>query len=73
MRFKLDQRVSRDMHDSKLEKIPIREGTIVRVYGRVAWQVSPDFVLGPYPELYDVQWDDGGEGTYLPHGIDCHE
>ena len=61
--FAVGQRVSRriDAYDSKS---PFRFGNVIRRYSRLNTR------YGDYPELYEVQWDDGSIGrAYLPHGL----
>jgi hypothetical protein len=59
MTFNLGDRVQRDE----------KTGTIRRRYSRNQRRVG-DILLGPYPELYSVEWDDGSFGkAYLPHGL----
>lgn len=59
MKFKIGDRVKR------LNKT----GTVTRCYSR-GFKFFGSVFLGPYPELYDVKWDDGSTGNaYLPHGL----
>ena len=68
MTHNVNDRVKRrvDVFD---ENSPYKYGTVVKCYSRAIKNYG--FVrLGPYPELYDVKWDDGEiEEGYLPHGI----
>ncbi len=70
MIHKLNDRVKRriDVFD---ENSPYKYGTVIKCYSRPAKKYSSGYILGPYPELYDVKWDNGEikEG-YLPHGIE---
>ncbi len=45
----------------------VRHGTVVRAYNQTGCQ------FGPYPEIYDVAWDDRIEHGFLPHGLDREE
>jgi hypothetical protein len=80
-RFKVGDRVTRpvDIH-APFTKWVLKRGTVVRAYRQQGCQ------FGPYPELYDVQWDEQwrvrapgmnqdnyhiGEHGFLPHGIDA--
>jgi len=61
--FKIKDRVKRDG----------QIGTIVRVFSRPMRTIG-DVVLGPYPELYAVEWDNGEYGrAYLSHGLELIE
>lgn len=54
---------------------PYRLGRVVRRYSKkeITLPVSGS-TLGPYPELYEVEWEDGKiESSFLPHGIDAAE
>lgn len=54
----IGERVSReiDIFDkSKGRKI----GSIIKRYSEPKKIITSDFILGPYPELYSVKWDDG--------------
>jgi len=45
-------------------------GTIINRYSKPAETIQRGFRLGPYPELYTVEWDSGHiEDAYLPHGL----
>jgi len=45
-------------------------GIITRKYSKPKMIYGPDLILGPYPELYSVQWFNGRhEKGFLPHGI----
>ncbi len=66
-KFQIGDRVQRlvDVYD---EKSRLMHGSIVRVYKMTGCR------FGPYPEMYDVRWDEikdrfRGEG-FLPHGLD---
>jgi|SRR5882724_1415286 len=84
-KFKVGDRVTRpeNVYD---RNSPIMHGTIARVYNKTTSHYPiNDFVLGPYPELYDVRWDEqfrkfSADGKYefnassfLPHGLDREE
>lgn len=50
------------------EKSPLRHGVVVKKYSET------DPILGEYPELYQVWWDDGQiSGGYFPHGLSREE
>ncbi len=69
MTHRLNSRVKRRI-DVYNENSPYKYGTIIKCYNRPAKEYPSGYTLGPYPELYDVKWDNGEihEG-YLPHGI----
>ncbi len=48
-----------------------RHGRVTHVYSQ-PFKRSGGLLLGPYPELYDVLWDNDSEITkgYLPHGLE---
>ena len=47
----------------------LKLGAVINAYSRPMKKVG-SLVLGPYSELYDVEWDDGWvEKGFLPHGI----
>jgi len=61
-------RVSReiDIYDPKKG---LKLGEVIKHYSRPREKYG-DWWLGPYPNLYDVKWDDGSIGkAFLPHGI----
>jgi hypothetical protein len=61
--FQAGDRVQRhvDVYDHRSR---LRHGAVVCVYGKRSER------FGIYPELYDVQWDDGRvEHGFLPHGL----
>lgn len=63
-RFAVGDRVVRrsDVYDPNS---PLRHGQVSRVYA------AHDALLGRYPELYAVAWDDGThDEAFLKHGID---
>ena len=75
-KFTLGDRVTRDERGIPYHYPTGRllEGKIVQVYGRIQKYYSPDLTLGPYPELYDVQWNSGKLSRgYLPQGLDYEE
>lgn len=42
--------------------------------GRVVRRFSDhESHFGPYPELYEVEFEDGKKEVFLPHGIELHE
>jgi hypothetical protein len=46
-----------------------KHGAIINYYG-LGEYMEGDVALGPFPELYDVQWDSGEiEKELLPNGI----
>ena len=69
-KFKLGQRVVRK-EDIFAKSSPLMHGTVVRSYSKPLKVLSDGTHLGPYNELYDVQWDNYDEVSkeYLPHGI----
>jgi len=51
-----------------------KHGVVSRRYSEPRKVISKDVVLGPYPELYEVTWDDGTvEKGFLPHGISAED
>jgi hypothetical protein len=79
-RFTIGDRVTRPQYlddgtwaqqgDACLADSPRRHGTVTKVYAEPRHRCGALW-LGPYPELYQVLWDDGPEkGGYLPHGLD---
>jgi hypothetical protein len=51
----------------------IRKGKVINRYSRGETSVN-GLRLGPYPELYDVQFEDGSiSKAFLPHGIESIE
>jgi len=47
---------------------PYRKGTVIKRYSKDSER------FGYYPELYDVEWEDGSVGKeYLPWGIQRRE
>ena len=79
-RFPIGARVTREqfmddgtwvLHgDRCLARSPLRHGSVTRVY-REPRHRRGALWLGPYPELYEVAWDDGTTlPGYLPHGLD---
>ena len=68
MRFELLDRVKRhvDMHDRSKG---FKYGNVIKCFSREEYEIAGT-VLGPYPELYSVKWDNGRIGkSYLPFGI----
>lgn len=59
MKFKYEvgQRVNRGIDIYSPEK-GLKHGIITRCYSKPAYKIG-DIHLGPYPELYEVLWDDG--------------
>lgn len=67
--MKVGDYVEREM-DGYDPDSPNMIGIIVRKYSKPKKTYGPDLTLGPYPELYAVQWHNGLFGrAYLPHGI----
>ena len=67
--FELGQRVVRkeDVFDPNSK---LMHGTIINRYSKPAKTIQRDLILGPYPELYTVEWDSGHiDDAYLPHGL----
>jgi hypothetical protein len=65
MKFRVGDRVCRpiDIYD---EESYLKFGIVTKVYSRM------DPILGHYPELYEVKWDEPLYGTrdgYLPNGL----
>lgn len=63
-KFNVGDRVTRreNVYDSSSN---LMRGSVVRVYA------IQNTKFGPYPELYEVRWDNGSvKGGYLPHGLD---
>lgn len=82
-RFPLGARVVRPRNVFKIMS-SLMHGEVVAIYGEDAawpWTDPPGYVrennrpgLWRYPELYDVQWDDGRiDHGFLPHGLDPEE
>ncbi|KKM67021.1 hypothetical protein LCGC14_1475370 [marine sediment metagenome] len=67
----IGERVKREINIYHPEK-GIRFGIVIKRYSRPEKKYANlGITLGPYPELYDVKWDDGSfEEGFLPHGID---
>jgi hypothetical protein len=65
-KFQYGDRVERDERNlSWPYSGQVLTGIVTRVYGRIKTDL-----LGQYPEVYDVLWDNGKESRgYLPHGI----
>ena len=59
--FEIGQRVKRhrDVFDVGLGE---KEGVVVKRYSREEYRVG-NTILGPYPELYSVDWDDNTHGS----------
>jgi hypothetical protein len=72
--FEVGERVCREV-DIYEENGPLKYGVVLERYNEKekTFYLPPDnepFTLGPYPELYKVQWDDGKiENGFLPHGL----
>ena len=67
-KFKIGDRVFRKEQESKGVQT-ILKGTVVSCYSRDQY-ICGSIILGPYPELYMVQFDDGRIGrAFLPHGL----
>ena len=63
MTFTVGERVKR-LEDVYKPKSRMMFGVVTKKYSDYESQ------FGPYPELYEVQWDDGKIGKgYLPHGL----
>lgn len=69
-KFKVGDRVTRprDVH-VPMRRWKLMHGVVTRAYRRDHCR------FGPYPELFDVRWDDEADRLregygYLPHGID---
>ncbi len=68
-KFKIGDRVCRRA-DIYNPKSPYNFGTVYAVYSKPRENVG-DLILGPYPELYKVRWDNGVEEQgFLPHGLE---
>lgn len=71
MKFKIGDRVRREINIYDPSK-GMRYGKVVQCYSKPERKLSPGSTLGPYPELYEVLWDDGTvERGFLPHGLDA--
>lgn len=68
--FYVGQRVKR-LSDVFNPKSKMLCGEVIERYSRGVKDYGNDLILGPYPELYLVRWDDGKESEYLPHGIEA--
>ena len=67
-KFNIGDNVSRyiDIYDKSKG---LKVGKIIRRYSEPQRQYSY-FTLGPYPELYEVKWNNGEtEKGFLPHGL----
>ena len=68
-RFQLNERVSREINVFAPEQ-GLRYGNVIEIYSVPKKDYGNGLVLGPYPELYKVRFDDGSvEGGFLPHGL----
>jgi len=68
MKFKLKQRVKRkfNVFDKNSKYM---NGTVIRIYSEPRTNYG-GLILGPYPELYDVSWDNSRYGKgYFPQGL----
>jgi len=69
MKFKVGDLVQRP---TEIDTLGI--GKVIKAYSKQAkkycYGYGTPLVLGPYPELYDIKWENGliSKG-YLPHGI----
>ncbi len=69
MAFSVGDRVCRDERDPVVGTSgQLLRGMVARRYSEGRRRMG-GLVLGPYPELYQVLWDGGRTGIYLPHGI----
>lgn len=68
-RFQVGDRVTRP-EDVFVQNSPLMKGTVTRTYTKHTYYPESE-IDWFYPELYEVQWDNGKVGLgYLPHGID---
>jgi len=69
MSFKIGQKVKREIDVFNKSK-GLKFGTVIRRYSQPEIKYSESLISGPYPELYEVQWDSGiKEKGFLPHGL----
>lgn len=68
--YEIGQRVKRE-YEYHLDIPKYRIGTIINRYSKPKKVFyGRDLVLGPYPELYSVQWDDGKiENGFFWYGV----
>lgn len=69
-KFQLGDRVQRhtDVYDCNSK---LRYGYVIRRYSEPVKRLLPDLILGPYPELYAVRFDDGRIGKgFFNYGLD---
>jgi hypothetical protein len=68
MQHNIDDFVSREQDIYNPDK-GIKTGRVIAAYS-VQKHSFGNLTLGPYPEMYDVQWDDGSiETGFFPHGL----
>ena len=67
-KFNIGDNVSREIDIYNKSK-GLKIGKVIRRYSKPQKQYN-NFVLGPYPELYDVKWNNGKiEKMFFPHGL----
>ena len=67
--LKVNDRVKREI-DVFRAGSDYKYGIIIRHYSKPAKRYSSGSVLGPYPDLFDVRWDNGTVSKgHLPHGL----
>ena len=67
-KFNIGDNVSREIDIYNKSK-GLKIGKIIRRYSKPQKRYS-DLMLGPYPELYEVEWNNGKkESGFLPHGL----
>jgi len=70
-KFKINDRVKREVDIFDKTK-GYKTGRIIRQYSKPEKKYYSGLILGPYPELYEVLWDNGiKEKGFLAHGIDA--
>lgn len=70
--FNIGDKVTRDERGAIFSSSwGVLHGVVKRIYSLPQTiHCDGDLVLGPYPELYGVLWDEAGyKQGYLPHGI----
>ena len=71
MTFSVGNRVIRPIDTHNYWPKGFRHGKVIKCYSKEEEHFPCiDLTLGPYPELFDVQWDSGEIGYgFLPHGL----
>lgn len=74
-KFRIGDRVQR-LIDYDNPDLGYKYGTIIKIYSRCKKVYGDGIELGPYPELYDVNWDTPyranttAQKAFLPYGLD---